>query len=291
MSASRLEPRDILADDGQVIKALFHVPEGDAKGAVLIVPAMGTRQSFYAPLARWLATRGFLTATFDYRGTGDSRERPLRGFSADIFDWARLDCAAMVEAISARAPGLPLSWIGHSLGGQILPLVPNAGRVAKIVTIAAGSGYWRENSPSLRRHVLWLWYLVVPVSLLFCGYFPGRRLRMVGDLPKGVMAQWRRWCLNPEYAVGAEGEVVREQYARVQTPIVSFSFTDDELMSGRNIESLHGFFVGARRTMTRIAPGDIGATRIGHFGFFRSENEGRLWRDLLLPELLVRTRV
>jgi predicted alpha/beta hydrolase len=34
-------------------------------------------------------------------------------------------------------------------------------------------------------------------------------LRKVGDLPRGVMAQWRRWCLNREYVVGVEGEGVR----------------------------------------------------------------------------------
>lgn len=63
----------------------------------------------------------------------------------------------------------------------------------------------------------------------------GRRLRKVGDLPKGVMQQWRRWCLNPEYAVGAEGESVRAQYAAVRTPVV---------------------YVNAPRKMKRIAPQD-----------------------------------
>jgi predicted alpha/beta hydrolase len=38
--------------------------------------------------------------------------------------------------------------------------------------------------------------------------------------------------------------------------------------------------------MKRIAPQDIGARRIGHFGFFRPAYEGSLWRPHLLPELL-----
>ncbi|MEO6323684.1 MAG: alpha/beta fold hydrolase [Thermoanaerobaculia bacterium] len=292
MSISSVAPERVVveASDGQLIEARFYTPfytpEAAPRGAVLLVPAMGTTQSYYAPFAAWLAAQGFLVATFDYRGTGASRTRPLRGFVADIVDWARLDCAAMVEAISRRSPGLPLNWLGHSLGGQILPFVPNVSRVARIVTIAAGSGYWRENTPALRRRVWWLWFFVVPVALAVCGYFPGRRLRKVGDLPKGVMAQWRRWCLDPEYAVGAEGEIVREQFARIVTPIISLSFVDDELMSAENIRSLHGFYTGAPRTMTRIAPADVGARRIGHFGFFRAEHENRLWRDVLLPELI-----
>src|SRR5439155_18921471 len=147
------------------------------------------------PFAEWLAGQGFLVATFDYRGTGLSRPRELRGFRTDIFEWGRLDCAAMIDAVAARAPGKPLYWIGHSLGGQILAFVPNASRLAKAVTVATGSGYWRENSASIRPLAWWLWYVVAPLALAVCGYFPGRRLRKVGDLPGDVMRQWRRWCL------------------------------------------------------------------------------------------------
>lgn len=267
--------------DGQEIAARFFRPQGAAKGAVLIVPAMGCSQDYYAPFASWLAAQGFLAATFDYRGTGLSRPHTLRGFKADILDWARLDCAAMIDALPER----PLYWIGHSLGGQILGLVPNKQLVKKAVTVATGSGYWLENVPSLRLKVWWLWYVLVPLSLPLFGYFPGKALRKVGDLPRGVMAQWRRWCLNREYAVGVEGEAVRAQYAALRAPIVSLSFSDDEMMSLRNTESIHGFYSGAQRKMKRIAPQDIGARRIGHFGFFRSAYERSLWHEHLLPEL------
>ena len=282
-----IEPvqEDVIAADGHRLVVRFFAPLEGTVGAILIVPAMGTSQIYYGPFATWAADQGFLTATFDYRGTGLSRPADLRGFKADILDWARLDCAAMVDALSKRVPGKPLYWIGHSLGGQILPFVPNHDRIAKAVTIATGSGYWRENAPSLRWRAWWLWYLVAPLSVRLFGYFPGKRLRKVGDLPKGVMEQWRRWCLNPEYAVGVEGDGVRAQYAAVRTPIVSFSFSDDEFMSARNTESMHGFYVNAPRAMKRFAPRDVGLKRIGHFGFFRPENADALWRSRLLPEL------
>jgi predicted alpha/beta hydrolase len=152
----------------------------------------------------------------------------------------------MIDALSNHTP---LYWIGHSLGGQILALVPNNELVKKAVTVATGSGYWRENTPGIRPKAWWLWFVVTPLAVALWGYFPGRALRKVGDLPKGVIEQWRRWCLNPEYAVGAEGEAVR----------------------ARNTESIHGFYTGA--------------TRIGHFGFFRSAFEASLWHGLLLPEI------
>jgi len=201
--------QDIVTADGQRIVSRLFVPENEIKGAVLVVPAMGASQSYYLKFAAWLAAQGFLTATFDYRGTGLSRPPDLRGFKADLFDWARLDCAAMLDALQARAAGKPLYWLGHSFGGHILPIVSDCGRVTKMITIAAGSGYWRDYAPSRKPLLWWLWYVVVPFSLKLFGYYPGKRLRKIGDLPKGVMEQWRRWCTNADYSAGAEGQEIR----------------------------------------------------------------------------------
>jgi len=282
--------REIVTDDGQRLAARVFAPDGPVKAAVLMVSAMGVTQSFYAPLASWLAAEGCLVATFDYRGTGQSRRGPLRELETDILGWARLDCGAMLDALACEAPGAPLCWIGHSLGGQIIPFVPGHGRLAKAVTVATGSGYWRENAVPLKYYSWWLWYVVAPLATATVGYFPGRRLRKVGDLPRGVMDQWRRWCLDPEYAVGAEGALVRAQYAAVRSPLVSLSFTDDEFMSAENTDSLHGFYVSAPQVRKRISPADIGVRRIGHFGFFRPHFAESLWRQHLLPELADTTR-
>ena len=260
-------------------------PAGAPLAVIVLPSAMGVTQSYYSRFAEWLAARGYLAATFDYRGIGQSAPATLRGFEVDIRDWATQDCAAVIDFMKAQAPTVPLYWVGHSLGGQLLGLIPNRERIDRAITIATGNGYWRENSWQTRRFVWWLWFVVAPLALRVVGYFPGRRLRKVGDLPRGVMAQWRRWCLNREYSVGAEGEAVRAQYASVRTPIVSLSFADDEMMSLANTESIHGFYSSAPRKMTRIAPRDVGEPRIGHFGFFRPRFERALWRPFLLPEL------
>jgi len=275
-----------MAADGVAIAASYFAPEGAPRGAVLLVPAMGTRQGFYAPLARWLAARGFLAATFDYRGTGRSLGGPMRDVRADLLDWARLDCGAMLEALASRAPGLPLTWIGHSLGGQIIPFVPGFERVAKAVLVGAGTGYWRLYPWRLRWGAPWLWHVLVPLSLTLFGYFPGRRLRKIGDVPAGAMAQWRRWCLDPDYAAGAERAHAR--YAAVRTPIVALSFTDDELMSARSVARLEALYAGASLERRRVDAAAAGVRRVGHFGFFREPTGERLWRELLLPVLAAR---
>lgn len=261
---------------------------GAARGAVLIVPAMGVPQSFYARLARWLAERGFHVLSFDYRGMGESREVPLSRVEVDIVRWGEVDTQSALEALRERAPELPVTWLGHSLGGHLVPFVKARAGVQKIVTVAAGSGYWLENAAPLRRRVWVFWGLAVPLLTPLFGYFPGAALGMVGDLPKGVVLQWRRWCLSPEYAASAEGEPVRAAYAAVDTPITAISFTDDEMMSERNVRSLHGLYTGAPRTELRLDPKSIGLPRVGHFGFFREEMSERLWERYLLPELAER---
>ncbi len=265
-----------LADGSRLALRLFPSP-GRSQASVIIPSAMGVAQTFYADFARWLARQDYLVATFDYRGIGLSAPESLRGFKMNLFDWATQDCAAVIEFMSRQLPGAPLYWLGHSLGGQLLGLIPNRDRIERVLTVAAGSGYWRENSWQTKRVVLWLWYVAAPLAMATTGYFPGKRLRKVGNLPRGVMAQWRRWCLNPQYVVGAEGEAVRQAYASVRMPMLSLSFTDDEMMSAQGIRSLHALYAGAPVEYRRIAPSEVGAGRIGHFGFFRPRFERTLW--------------
>jgi predicted alpha/beta hydrolase len=238
---------------------------------------MAVPQAFYADLARWLAGQGWHVVSFDYRGMGESAPRSLKGFEADILQWAQQDCAAALEFTRKLAASRPLVWIGHSLGGQILAMTPGNESIAAAVTVASGVGYWRENAYPLRLYSWWLWHVIVPVATSVCGYFPGRRLRMVGDLPKGVIRQWSRWCRHPDYAVGVEGDTMRELYRRLTLPMLSISLTDDQYMSERNVAVLHGFYASARLELRRYAPAQLDIPRIGHFGFFRAGVGDRLW--------------
>jgi predicted alpha/beta hydrolase len=267
--------------DGFELHATLFGDSQAARAGVLIAPAMGVEQAYYADFAHWLAAKGYWVVTFDYRGVGQSRpaafRRSLRGFESDVLTWAQRDAPALVDFMAQRLGDRPLLWVGHSLGGQILGLLDRPERIQAIVTVAAGSGYWRDYVPSPRRFAPALWFGIVPVVLALFGFFPGRRLRMIGDVPRGVMRQWRAWCLHPDYLFGVEDPAWRVTYARLRQPILSLSFTDDEYLSERNIASLHSFYAGAAREMRRLAPSDIGVDRIGHFGFFRRRHAEKLW--------------
>lgn len=284
---SRVNVRKLLTADGVIISATFYGEEllpQQRKGAVLVASAIGVAQRFYTDFASWLSRQGYLVVTFDYRGIGRSRPEHLRGFQADVLSWAKLDCAAVLDAVSAECGGGPVYWIGHSLGGQIVALVPGAERITRVLIAGSGTGYWRENAAAFRPRALMLWYLVAPVSTAVCGYFPGKRLRVIGDLPAGVVQQWRRWCLNPQYLL-SEGDWVRERFAAFSAPITFLSVTDDEYMSERSIESLASWYSCAPKTLRRFSPQDLGVPGIGHFGFFRARFERLLWQDEMLPLL------
>jgi predicted alpha/beta hydrolase len=274
-----MEALALSTPDGAALAARLYRPAGAPRAAVLIGGAMGVRQDYYRAFAEWLAAQGYLTLSFDYRGLGESlpRGRSLRGFDADLFDWAR-DTDAAVEALVREVGDVPLYIVGHSLGAQLPGLLAQRDRVAGLVSIAAGSGYWRDNAPPLKRVVLYFWHVLVPVATAVCGYFPGRRIGKVGDLPRGVVLQWRKWCMNPLYHVGAEGAAVKAQFEAARFPVVALSMTDDELMTERGTRVLVDCYANAPRRIERIAPADVQARRIGHFGFFRDQFRATLWQ-------------
>ena len=253
---------------------------GAGHTSVVIGGAMGVRQDFYADFAVWLSGQGFRVTTFDYRGSGESLPNTpgggLRGFDADLMDWVS-DYEAVIDDAKTALPDAPLYLLGHSLGAQLPGFLRNQHKVNGLVSIAAGSGYWRDNAPQLRRTVLYFWYVLVPLATSLFGYFPGRKLKKVGDLPSGVMLQWRKWCLNPHYSVGAEGETARLSYAQVRFPVQALSMADDELMTLRGTQNLINLYTNAPRSVERIAPDDLQVKRIGHFGFFRQQFEKSLW--------------
>ena len=271
----------LAAADGTPLAVRFFAPDDGTphRGAVLIGGAMGVRQDYYRPFAEWLARQGFVVASFDYRGMGESRPAgaSLREVDVDLFDWAA-DTDTVIEALAERAGGLPIVLIGHSLGAQLPGLLRHRDRLAGLLSVAAGSGYWRDNAPQLRRYVLYFWHVLVPLGTALFGYFPGKRFGKVGDLPRGVVLQWRRWCMHPRYHVGAEGDAVRERFEAARFPVVALSITDDELMTERGTRVLVDCYANAPRRIERIAPHEVQARRIGHFGFFREQFQTTLWQ-------------
>lgn len=267
------------ARDGHAIAVTRFAAAGPAKGTVVFSGAMGVRQDFYAPLAAHFAQNGYVALTFDYRGMGWSRSGGLRGFDTDVVRWAQQDLGGMLEEGERLAPGAPLFVLGHSLGGQILGIAPGNERVAGMISVTAGSGWYKYND-RMPVGVRIFWFAAIPLLTPLFGYFPGKALRMVGDLPQGVARQWRNWCVHPDYLLG-ENPAWRGDFERVRCDIVGYSFEDDPIITKPAIDNLHGFYARANVERRHLAPRDAGAKRIGHFGYFSPASRETLWKDAL----------
>jgi predicted alpha/beta hydrolase len=280
------------ASDGEALQGVFFepacLPAGTSPGSVLVAGGLGIAQRYYAPFAAWMAERGYRVLTFDLRGVGASRRpehrRSLRGLDADMLTWARQDFAAAVQTLADGAGGRRIALVGHSLGLHHAAMTDAAtqARIGLAVSVAAGAGYWRDwAAPSRRRAPLML-HLAAPLLTPLLGYFPGRALRMVGDLPGPVMRQWTRWCRHPDFAWGAEPNRVRPSLQSAAFRIEAFSFTDDEAMTETCTRKLLAAMPQAPAVLHRVSPGDVGLPAIGHVGAFRRE-AAAVWPLLEAP--------
>jgi len=268
--------RTLLTNAGSQIVANKFIPNREPVAVIVIAPAMAVQQAFYAPYAEYLANSGYTVWTFDYSGIGESWSGPLRNCKADISDWVSDNYNFVVEIASRENDGLPVFIVGHSLGGQTAPLLPSAHRVSGLVNIAVGSGSTPHLQPSLKRTTPFLWYVAAPVLCTLLGYFPGKFINIVGDVPRRALMQWRRWCLTPEYLLTGE-RGGREAYARALYPVFSLTFSDDELLTVDGSKMMHDAYRSTNVEYRTIEPADFGMSRIGHFGFFKPCNGSDLW--------------
>ncbi|KGM40745.1 hypothetical protein JY96_13700 [Aquabacterium sp. NJ1] len=269
----------ITTQDGHRLAARVYTPDtphGPVQRAVLITSAMGVPQRFYEAFAQWLSTQGIAVMSFDWRGMGESAPPRLRGYKASITDWATKDLPAVVDAFCARWPDVPRTYLGHSLGGQLFGWLDQPERFERVLTVASGNGYWRLNAPAVRLQAPLLWWVLAPVAIGVAGYFPGKRLGAVGDLPAAAMWQWRKWCLHPDY-LGAEGPALRARYAQVQVPITAVVLDDDELLQPAGIRKLYRLYEKAPVRFEHLHPHQLGMKQIGHFGLFKPSSAERLW--------------
>lgn len=243
---------------------------------MLLSGATGVPQGFYAAFAAHLASRGFPTLTYDYRGIGGSRPSSLRGFEARMQDWARLDASAALTWLKEREHG-PLFLVGHSVGGQLVGLVHGHERLRANLAVATSTGTWWKMSGSYRLFCAFVWYVFAPPALGLAGYLPARRIGAGEDLPAGVAREWSRWCRSEDYFGRHLPTEDLQAMSDVRQPWRSIAFTDDPIANRTTVPALLSFYPSVHLESRFVAPREIGASRIGHLGFFSRRLGDRLW--------------
>jgi predicted alpha/beta hydrolase len=273
------------AADGYPLGATLFLPRGVKSHAVLINSATAVPRKIYRGFASYLAHRGCAVLTYDYRGIGDSRQKAvegynqpksLDGFRASMSDWAALDVTAAVNWMRERYHQLPLNYVGHSFGGQALGLLSNNSEVSRALLIASQVGYWKLMASPERYRVYALLNLVgVPLTRLL-GYMPGWT-GLGEDLPKGVFLEWVKWVMSPRYLFDSRLASLAN-FPKYRGALRSLCLSDDPWATRPAVELLCAGFTSIKPEILTVTPADIGATKLGHFGFFRLEHRDTLWR-------------
>ncbi|WP_410020173.1 MULTISPECIES: alpha/beta fold hydrolase [unclassified Pseudomonas] len=267
-----------LAADGYLIGGFSwrHIRTDIERPVVIINAATSVRCRHYSRFADYLFANGLDVITYDYRGIGESRRGSLRGFKASWSDWGVLDFEAMLQRVQREFPGQPIDVVGHSYGGCAAGLGASGAAIRRLVTVGAQFAYWRDYEASERWRMFGKWHVVMPLITAALGYFPGKRLGWLEDTPAGVVRDWS--TPTPKYETRPSGRNLGQQpFAHVKAQLLAISITDDPFGTVAAIERLLNYFAASERTHLRIAPADIGETAVGHFAFFRSQYQDRLW--------------
>ena len=272
------EQFNISCKDGYSLSARFY-PSTDKSDLepILICPATGITQNFYHDFATWLSQQGHSVLTFDFRGIGESLHGPLKQSKASIQDWGQLDIPAAIETLLSKTQQEKVILIGHSAGGQLLGIVPNYNKVAKVIAVSGSTGHIKGLKGRTKVMAPVMFKLIFPISNLIQGYGATQFLGMGQNLPKRVAQQWAQFCSQPGYVTNAINKTIFDDFhQKIECPITVFWSSDDEIATEANVKDLLRLYPNAKTEMHELKPNDLGYKSIGHMLMFRKSHQS-LW--------------
>ncbi len=277
--------------DGLSLSAIIYEYQGNPKGVVQFNIGTGMRKEFYGNLASYLADNGFIVCLWEYRGMGKSRPEDKDIFTKiTMQDWA-IDMSTVLDFLEQRYPDWPKLMIGHSIGGQLVGLMPNHHLLKGIVMITCSTGTWWQHTFPYRLKSYSFFNIISPLTAPIWGYLPAKRMRIMEDLPKGLIMEWRSWCNSENYLFDFLGKTIPQHfYDAIIVPIKSYWATDDPIANAHSVPALLRHFRHADILNEAIRPKDYGVKHIGHFGLFSRKFKGHFWKKIVkdLEEMLLK---
>lgn len=267
----------ITCQDGQTLQGHW-LPASTPSGLpVLLSPATGVKQHFYLRFARWLRDQGHDVLVFDYRGIGLSLQGRLADSTATLVQWGVQDQAAALHALLHLSGQAQAVIVGHSAGGQMIGLLHNHARVARVVGVAASTGWFGGMRPAFALKARLGLRVLVPLGTRFKGYAPTGALGLGENLPAAVARQWGQWCAAGGYATNAvRHHGAADFHAQVTTPLHVLHANDDDIATPATVADLLRTLPHAPHHVQHLRPADHGLRHIGHLDWFRSSHQA-LW--------------
>ena len=272
-----LSHEEIRTKDGKMIGITVYSPQA-AKNRVMIVAATGgVKQEFYEPYADFFQKQGFTILTFDYRGMGRSAPKELKGFSANMHQWAVQDIDAVILYAKNKYPQQEITYVGHCVGGEIVGLAQASQFINKLVLVNSALSCRKLWPLKERFKIVAIRPFIRLLNRIF-GYFPGKKIGYAENLPKGVMHEWANWCSKQNGLFDAFPD---NNYRKLHIPLLAFTFSDNWNSPVKAVQELLNRFASACITWHHLKPADLNRKQIGHYGFFYPEMETSLWPMLL----------
>ena len=268
---------EIRTKDEKKIALSCYVPDESNHKVMIIAPTGGLTKEYYHPFASFVKQWGFTVITFDYRGMGDSAPDDLKGYKANMQQWAVQDIDAVLLYAKNHFPNHEIVYTGHCIGGEIVGLAQASQYINRLVLINSALSCKRLWPLRYRFRVVTLKTAVKVLNKWF-GYFPGKKIGYEENIPGGVIHEWSNWCSN---ANGLFDKFPDNNYRKLRIPILAFSFSDNWNTPPKAVQELLNRFSNAATTWHHIRPAEIGVKKVGHSGFFDPEMENPLWVKMI----------
>lgn len=281
----RVDEHKISTQDNVLLYATLYSPS-DAHlcndRAVVIAPELGITQNHYEAYARFLVGFGYAVLTFDYRGTGASRQGgSVRDDEATLQAWGWQDMQAVILWLERMLPAHQFFVVAHGISGALVGLTDEAKQIHGILGIASPMAQVAHWPVHLRLPAWLMWNLIIPLSTRLAGYFPAGVFGMGEAVPQGVATEWAQ-AARTEGHFNAIIPTSRIHFTEFEGYIGLLSFSDDGMAPERAVDALETLYSNGKLTLRKhINKRDLGVEEIGHLGFFREEFRDTLWQESL----------
>ncbi|MDJ1371862.1 alpha/beta hydrolase family protein [Gulosibacter molinativorax] len=263
------------------IAGTITLPEGEPSGVVIMHPATATPERYYGALAAYIASRGLAAVTYDYRGTGASGS-PRAFRNVRMRDWMGIDVPHVAEWTRREFRGLPITAIGHSIGGHALTLGYGVQHLERFALVSSHVGATRKIEPiGERMRVGAILHAAGPALSRALGYMPGKRLGLGEDMPLGALLEWSKWVQQPSYFFDDPTMHAQARAASVDRDVLAIGASDDLWASPQQMDALTNHLLRARVERCTYTPAELGAAKIGHHGLLRRNVGEPVWPELV----------
>lgn len=255
---------EVLTTSSNKVPLYWYSASEDAP-TLVIMAALGTPCRLYENLASALNGHGFNVALLEQRGQSESALRASRQCDWGFADVLTNDLPAVLDWIEAEVPGTAIYLLGHSLGGHYSAMMAGlvSERIAGIMVVATGSPWYRAYPSKMRRQIRLL-IAVLPLIMLFCGYYPGKRLGFGDRDARTLMRDWLDMARSNTYRARGLDRDLDAAIAEYTGPVLSVRLADDPFAPEAGMRAVTDKFPRAPVTERVITAEELG-DKADHF--------------------------